>query len=228
MPSHRTSNGRSVVAGRRLDTLSRRELWVPVKSVSSDGLEKRLTLEDGRRVLVHRFACVGTGDHVKQAADGSVWVRTETDRIPVAPPFQFTDSMSVAPGVRVQVGTRELTAQHEFDAYRALSQFHYRNDEGFGRRAILLMTTSDPRFPTELGFIEVTSAFLHLKNRSELLDAPFSEPRMKVQWSTWDMKTRRRLTNIIARISRMVVHPEVRGLGRGARSSRSARARAPG
>ena len=70
-----------------------------------------------------------------------------------------------------------------------------------------------PRFPRELGFMEITTPFLHLKNRTILFDSPFCDPNRGISWARWDVETRNRLTNVVARISRVVVHPEVRGLG---------------
>jgi ABC-type transport system involved in cytochrome c biogenesis ATPase subunit len=183
-----------------------------VRSISSTLIEKRLKLEDGRRLVLQRFACAGVGDLVRVDAGGRVSVWTTDGELPVSPAFSRNVDMDVAPGLRLPTAVHEISTQEHMAAYAALSQFHYRSDQSFGRRSILLLTSLDQRFPRALGFIEVTTSFLHLTNRSSLFDAPFAEPGRAVHWDRWDLQTRNNLTNVVARISRIVIHPEVRGL----------------
>lgn len=185
-----------------------------VKSVSSKGPIKWLKLSDGSRFEVHRFACVGENDSVIIKGDDDLSVRTEDGDVTIRPIYQSNTSFEVAPSKRIFLETHEISTQAQYDAYDALSEFHYRNQNSFGRRAILLLTCRDISFPQTLGFIEITTAFINLKNRSELLDAPFeAEPGRPVKWVKWDKDTREKYIHIIGRISRVVVHPEVRGIG---------------
>jgi len=185
-----------------------------VKSVSSKGPIKRLKLTDGSQVQVHRFACVGEKDTVIISGEDCLSVKTEDGDVKILPRYQSNVSFDVAPGKRIFLETHEISTQAQYDAYDALSQYHYRNQNSFGRRAILLLTSRDLDFPQALGFIEITTAFVNLRNRSELFNAHFeAEPGRPVEWSNWDKATRDKYINIIARISRMVVHPEVRGIG---------------
>lgn len=186
--------------------------WVSVSGVSSNRYQKFLHLEDGSKLVLHRFACAGTGDHIRRTGE-AVWVNTLQGEVQVSPAFDTTIHKDLVPGCPISLRVRELTAPEDLEAHEALAQFHYRNVQGFGRRSILLLTCQDPLFPRELGFVEITTPFLNLKNRSVLFDAPFCEPGSSVSWTSWDLATRNRLINVVARISRFVVHPEVRGLG---------------
>ena len=187
--------------------------YVFVKSVSSRDVVKSLNLQDGRTLHVHRFACVGVGDAIKAQSPEAAYVKTIDGEIQVTPSFREITQLEIGTDLRLPLGIHEITDIGELSSYEALSQFHYRSEQSFGRRSILLMTSLDSRFPKELGFIEITTPFLHLKNRTTLFDSPFHDPNRRVSWKKWDVETRNRLTNIVARISRIVVHPEVRGLG---------------
>jgi len=63
-----------------------------------------------------------------------------------------------------------------------------------------------------VGFIELTTPFMHLKSRNTVFDAEFSDPETGVSWPKWDSVNRKENLHRIVRISRVVVHPEMRGL----------------
>lgn len=178
-----------------------------------DALTKRLRLASGSTVPVHPLACVGKGDLVQRDAGGAVSVSVGDVSLPVTPEFRLEIRHQVTPSLVLPLTARELTTRSDFDAYHALSQFHYRTDRSFGRRAILLLQCHESSFPASVGFIEVTSPFMNLRNRNLLLDSHFVEPGEGVSWVRWDLDTRNRYVNAIARVSRVVVHPELRGLG---------------
>ena len=185
-----------------------------VTGVSSKGVTKRLRLSNGSTINTHRFACVGEGDEILITSGGRVSVKTQNGYIGITPPYSEKIEFEPAEGIRLILECREIASQPDYDAYQALSQFHYRNQNSFGRRAILILTCRNPDFPSTLGFVEITTAFLSSKNRSDLFNAPFeSDVGRHVKWDTWDEQTRRMYVNTVARISRMVVHPEVRGIG---------------
>ena len=187
--------------------------WTTVRSIRSDGHRKQLSLENGDRLWVHRYALAGVGDAVRVEGGDSVSVRTRSGSASVTPAYRESDRWLIAPQVGLHFSVEEITTNEQLGAYHVLSQFHYRSEEGFGRRAVLLMTTQDARFPRALGFVELATPFLHLRSRSLLMDAPFSDPSAHVAWERWDLGTRQKLINIVVRISRIVIHPEVRGLG---------------
>lgn len=191
----------------------RADHWIAVKSFRSSGPTKHLSLEDGRTLRVHRFALVGKGDSVRGSLEDGLSVATRSGEVLLHPPFRHAHSLELAPGVHASVDVREIVSDDDFQAYRALSEFHYRSDDSFGRRAVLLMTSAGSLLPHTVGFIELTTAFLNLKNRNDLFDSPFSEVSHGISWDAWDVAARSAYTNVIVRISRMVIHPEVRGLG---------------
>jgi ABC-type transport system involved in cytochrome c biogenesis ATPase subunit/GNAT superfamily N-acetyltransferase len=187
--------------------------WTPVADALLRAHTKRLRLEDGSQLFVHAFACVGKGDVVRADLSGEVWVRAGKVSVPVLPCYREEFRHAVAAGMTLTLVATELSSDEDFAAYHALSQFHYRTEKSFGRRSVLLLQTTDGRFPKNIGFVEITTPFLHLRNRNVVFDAPFAEPGQGVSWTAWDLPTRSKYVNAIARVSRIVVHPELRGLG---------------
>src|SRR5688572_10514258 len=113
--------------------------WTEVHDVALRGGRKRLRLVGGGTITLHPFACVGKGDVVRQTASGEVWVRTGDQSVPAVPAFREEYRLDVAVGESLTLVARELTTTEDMDLYDALSQFHYRNEKGFGRRSILLL-----------------------------------------------------------------------------------------
>lgn len=204
---------RAVITAQPVRDRSAESSWDEVVGVSTKSDVRELRLLDGRRLTLHALACVGKGDRIRRDGDGRMSVKVGGASLPVVPDFRYENLWEVAPGYLLPLKASELVSASHWAAYRALGQFHYRSHKSFGRRAVLLLQTSDPRFPSNLGFVEVTTPFLHLRNRNLLLDAPYDEPGRDVRWDAWDLATRSQLVNVIVRISRLVVHPEMRGLG---------------
>ena len=198
--------------GRRPGTQGEHE-WRQVTRIRSARHIRQLVVAGGDRIEVHRFACAGVGDFIRTDDEGRTWVRAGDAVLPVSPPYRESSRHVVAPGVVVPFTIREIVTERDLSAYESLSAFHYRSDDGFGRRCILVMASDTDDFPPFLGFVEVATPFLHLRNRSRLLDSPFSDPSRGISWTAWDLATRNSLTNTVARISRLVIHPEARGIG---------------
>ena len=68
---------------------------------------------------------------------------------------------------------KEITEAEEFEAYGALTRFHYRGHQLFGRTARLVVRSFHPIYPKVIGYIELTTPFYMNKARATLLDAPF-------------------------------------------------------
>ena len=187
--------------------------WRRVTRIRSTKHERELFTNGGYRVRVHRFACAGVGDWIRSDDEGQAWVRAGDSALRVWPPFSHSARHEIAPGVEIPFTVREISTEVDLEAYESLSAFHYRGDDSFGRRSILVMRSDSEDFPAALGFIEISTPFLHLRNRSLVLDSPFSDPSRGVAWTSWDLPTRNALTNVVARISRLVIHPEARGIG---------------
>ena len=187
--------------------------WSKVKKVGARGELKTLQLEDGRIVRTHRFACAGEGDSIIVRPDGEIKVLVEEHEISIDPPYSTQTDAPISRHTSIRATISEITDIVKLDAYSALSQYHYKSNEGFGRKAVLVLSSESEDWPSILGFVEIATPFMHLKCRNEAFDAPFSDPASGVSWQAWDQSTRAENLHRIARISRVVVHPEVRGLG---------------
>ena len=67
--------------------------------------------------------------------------------------------------------------------------------------------------PRVVGFVEIASTFIVNAARAQLLDGHFVDRERGVAWAKWDYAVARKYSSTIARISRCVVYPELRGLG---------------
>ena len=67
--------------------------------------------------------------------------------------------------------------------------------------------------PKVVGFVELSSCFLVNVARKKVLDRPFRDAERGAEWKQWDKETAKRCTNVVVRISRCVVYPELRGVG---------------
>jgi ABC-type lipoprotein export system ATPase subunit/GNAT superfamily N-acetyltransferase len=175
------------------------------------GATKQVTLDNERCLSLPRFAIVGKGDVLQEDGRG-LYIDVRNGRARVFP--------SYARPTRIQIGTRiyhaqvkEIDRDDELEAYYRLGDLHYRSERGFGRKAVLIVRASHPELPKILGYVEVTTGFLMNKPRTRVLNAPFRDGA--VRWSEWHSAEMQSLTSLVCRISRLVVHPELRGHGIG-------------
>jgi ABC-type transport system involved in cytochrome c biogenesis ATPase subunit/GNAT superfamily N-acetyltransferase len=181
-----------------------------VELVTPSGPTKLLRLANGV-LTVGRYAIVTRGDNLVHHGRSAA-VQLTDGQVPIVPAYRTRHRMTIG-SAEVSVTVQEITAQSHLDGYRRLLDFHYRGERGFGRRAVLVVTTRAPEFPEVLGFVELTTGFLMSKPRTRLLSAPFND--RSHSWDEWGAHAMRSLTSLIARISRLVVHPELRGVGIG-------------
>ena len=113
----------------------------------------------------------------------------------------------------VPMTVKEIETETELEAFLRLTRYHYRGAKGAGRTVPLIVTADQHDLPKVLGFIELTTSFLVNSARKRILDAQFSDKDSGVAWARWDSQTAKKWINCIARISRCVVFPELRGLG---------------
>lgn len=184
-----------------------------VKSRSRKGSETRLVLENGRSIVVQPFAAVGQGDRVI-AGQHKLQVSVELGTRTVAVTPGWTASYTIPVGGRtLKLTVKEVENESELEALQRLKGFHYRNATSTGRSVPLIATIDDLLLPPVVGFIEITSALLVNTARKKILDRPFVDKDFGIVWQRWDMSTAKKNTRRIARISRCVVYPEIRGLG---------------
>jgi hypothetical protein len=119
-----------------------------VSSVGWKGHIKRLILQpDGQKLTVPLSACVSTGDKIR-IVNGDTWVICKNGEAQILQPFVPEDTLRLG-GIRLEILIKEITEPQEYQAYRALADFHYRGHLLHGRTARLIVRTFHPTYPTE-------------------------------------------------------------------------------
>ena len=183
-----------------------------------------LRLDSGEIVTVRPFTPVGEGDHVKCSTDGSevcLVLKDGQTLIDVSKPWSANYIVEVGQE-RLKVVIKEVETERELEALTSLKQFHYRGEKTAGRAVPLIAVASHRLLPEVIGFIEITSAMLVNTARKAVLNRPFADREQGVVWQRWDMATAKLHTRRLARISRCVVYPELRGLGIASRLAKAA------
>jgi len=220
MHSEAASN-RKAVPGANYSTIGR------VRTVSPKGHKKIILLEaktDSQPSLsVHRFAMIGQCDEIlaREGLERRLWVDGEIP-FPVQPIFELHATHTLA-GDEIETRVAEIATESELKQVESLEAFHYKTLDFSdtsgkmvakksvgGRRAILLLHAKlDGRWKPA-GYIELQMPLMMAKPRHIAFDRPFSHPTLDVSWETW-RKGGQALVNRIARIARVVIHPEFRG-----------------
>lgn len=195
-----------------------------VVSRTRQGAVTLLRLDSGQTLQVRPFTPIGVGDEVKCSSDGLEFClildsgRTSID---LTKPW-FVSYFVDLGRERLEVIVKEVETEAELEALTNLKQFHYRGEKTAGRAVPLIATASHHLLPEVVGFVEITSAMLVNTARKAVLDRPFADREQGVVWQRWDMATAKLHTKRLARISRCVVYPELRGLGIASRLARAA------
>lgn len=180
----------------------------------SDGTTQ-LRLDNGEEQTVHRFALISVGDKLRYCNKKLevIPARMNDDAsLPLHPVWKKNHRITVC-GKRLEIVVKEIETASEFAGYEALVQHHYRNRAGAARRAPLIATVCSDDLPEVVGFVEISSCFLVNVPRKHILNQQFSDPERDIAWEHWDIDSAKKYTNAIARISRCVVYPELRGVG---------------
>lgn len=201
------------------------------------GHYKNITVRGGDEasvtVRVHRFAVVGKGDQIRFGAAGSnkVFVvakhESETD-IPLTPLFSVDETVSIGKE-KYDLRIREINSEADMRALEFLEQFHYKTNNSLsekaqedsksaaasvgGRRAVLYASIKIGERWLPAGYIDLQMPLMMCKPRHELFSHPFEHPNRAIRWDRWDQHAMKDYLNTIVRIGRIVVSPELRGLG---------------
>lgn len=189
--------------------------WQKVARRTIENNKVKIVLESGKMLKLHRFALVGSKDSVRLEPDSKVSVsgpKESSQSVTVRPVWQMQKTITIC-GQKVKIIIKEIEKEDELAGYEALRQHHYRNGKGVARRALLIAKANAKDLPKVIGFVEISSCFLVNAPRKQILNAPYKDDEYGIEWEQWDMETAKGYTNIIARISRCVVYPEVRGIG---------------
>jgi ABC-type ATPase with predicted acetyltransferase domain len=192
--------------------------------IISDHAGRRITL------LVHRFAMVGKGDRlwIDPNHTSSIFVlppEAENDKIRITPHFELMDSLRLGDSV-IDVKLREILSAEDLENHQYLENFHYKTSSAIlnsedgerpssigGRKGVLICYIKNGNRWQAAGYIELHMPLMMVKPRHLIFDNPFRHPDRPIEWDKWDQHSIRRFVNIIVRIARVVVSPEVRGLG---------------
>ena len=208
-----------------------------VLTANPKGHSKNITVHSGDgsvTLRLHRFAMVGKGDQIRFGAPGSnrVFVvsknKNEED-IPLAPPFSTIDSISIGKE-KFEIRIREIQSKEDLLALEYLEQFHYKTNNSLsekiasgegkvlttsvgGRHAVLYTSIKIGERWIPAGYIDLQMPLMMCKPRHDLFDHPYEHPEREIAWQRWDQQSMKNYLNTIVRIGRIVVNPELRGLG---------------
>ncbi len=209
-----------------------------VLTASPKGHTKNLTLKSGDGTPVamrlHRFALVGKGDRISFGAAGTnkVFVVAKDDKepaIPLTPLFSTTDVVSIGRD-KFRINIREINSDVAMRGLGFLEQFHYKTNNSLeqrspnseskgsttavgGRRAVLYADIQIGERWVPAAYIDLQMPLMMCKPRHNLFDCPFRHPKRSIHWESWDQNAMKNYLNAIVRIGRIVVSPELRGLG---------------
>ena len=209
-----------------------------ILTVTPKGHTKTLTVypKGGASISLqlHRFSLVGKGDQIRLGVAGNAKIfvvpRDGRDKdIPVTPIFSAEDAVSIGKE-KFNLQIREIYSAADMRALEFLEQFHYKTNNTLrekdiddntksptapsnGRRAVLYASIKMGERWIPAGYIELQMPLMMCKPRHELFDHPFEHPDRKIAWDKWDQQAMKSYLNTIVRIGRIVVSPELRGLG---------------
>ena len=182
-----------------------------VESVRWQNHLKHVNLSGGRTLALPRSACVTMGERVLMNSCDA-YTRCADGLTKLLPSYLAREMIDLG-SLRLQLVIKEITEAEELQAYRSLSNYHYRDQPLFGRTARLIIQSFHPSYPKTIGYIELATPFYMSKSRTDVLNRPFRNG--KIAWESWDKETARRAINLVVRIARCVIYPEFRGLGLG-------------
>ena len=208
-----------------------------VLTATPKGHAKNITVrsrEGSVSIRVHRFATVGKGDCIRFGAAGSSRVfvvskdKGELD-IPLTPLFSENDSISLGKEI-FQIQIREIQSSADMQAFEFLEQFHYKTNSSLGekiveldgkaqstsvggRRAVLYASIKIGERWLPAGYVDLQMPLMMCKPRHVLFNHPYTHPKRAIAWQCWNQDAIKKYLNTVVRIGRIVVSPELRGLG---------------
>lgn len=183
-----------------------------IRSRVAKGAISKFKLSDGSTYSSRRFLPVGQRDSVS-LSEGNlhVYVREDKQWLPIGKAWEHRVENAFG-DLGLDIVFKEIETENELADYERLRQFHYRGGGGAGRSVPIIGTCTADDLPNVIGFVELTSSMIANTARKEFFDKPYRE-NGPVCWNTWDRDASKRFSNVICRISRFVIHPEIRGLG---------------
>lgn len=209
-----------------------------VLSANPKGRAKNITVQSSGKASVslrlHRFAVVGKNDRIRFGATGTnklfvVSSQTGDDDIPLTPIFCSHCTFNFGKD-SFDLSIREIKSDSDMQALHYLEQFHYKTSSAVlfdehadstlshkpshgGRRAVLIAEVKIGEQWLPAGYIDLQMPLMMCKPRHVLFDHPYSHPSRNIAWKMWDQHAMKKYLNTIVRIARIVVNPELRGIG---------------
>lgn len=183
-----------------------------VTSRKNVGGKSIFRLSSGLTLESRRFLPLGERDSVVVEGDRLfVLLRKDHGRIEIAKVWEQRATLDLN-GIDLPITFKEVETEEELSAFLQLKKFHYRGGGGAGRTVPIIGVVEIADLPKVIGFVELTSSMIANTARKRFFDAPYRE-KNGLGWNDWDRSASRELSSIICRISRFVIHPELRGLG---------------
>ncbi len=209
-----------------------------ILTTNPKGHYKNITVSSGDdssvTLRIHRFAIAGKGDQIRfgSVAGNKVFVVSKDELgadIPLTPIFSCDDSVLIG-REKFELHIKEINSDIDMRGLEFLEQFHYKTNNSLskrdqyesqksetssvgGRRAVLYATIKIGEQWLPAGYIDLQMPLMMCRPRHDLFDYPFSHPSRSIKWDQWDQHAMKAYLNTIVRIGRIVVSPELRGLG---------------
>lgn len=182
-----------------------------VKKIRIRGLERTVELGNGSQIKLLLSDSVGPGDKLI-FRNNEILVACENGLAKIYPSYREQDFFYIG-NKKNSITIKQITEEEEVENQKYLASFHYRNQSTFGRSAKLVVVSNEKRFPRILGYIELNIAPIMNKARNNVLNSYYNDGSIK--WDEWNFGSRGMYSKSVASISRVVVHPEFRGLNIG-------------
>ena len=207
---------------KKTETISTTGETVQIKARSVSGHQTLLRLSNGNSIRLRRFVPAGQGDQLRLCNDRvSIYVRNDDSWLDIGEAWSMSiDARVGQESTKLQF--KEIETDDELEAFETLRKFHYRGGGGAGRTVPIIAKSEVWDLPSVLGFVEISSSMIANTARRRFLDVPYAEPNGP-NWQRWDRSATKEFSNLICRISRLVIHPEIRGLGLAKHFSSAAR-----
>ncbi len=172
--------------------------------------EKKIKIGE-LELIVPQKSLIKKGDKVLISNDGSsITCLYPNNEFTVLPKYQYNTNIKIG-NHEIKVKAEEISTEFQLKGYNNLRKFHYLSERGFPREIILIASIEIFGSTFFIGYISLTIASLMNKARHNLLNNSYNNNNVK--WDTWGAKTMKKYVNRICNISRLLIHPEFRGMG---------------
>lgn len=194
-----------------------------VLSRTNKGSKSLFRLSGGLTIESRRYLPLGERDSVfLDNGQMTVFLRKDHGWIDIAAVWEKRVIVNLG-GIELPITFKEIETDEELAAFLQLKKFHYRGGGGAGRTVPIIGVVDASDLPKVVGFVELSSSMIANTARKRFFDAPYRE-KSGLGWNAWDRSASRELSSVICRISRYVIHPELRGLGLASHFTSAARA----